>query len=91
MALPAPFAAIKDMNWVDGSQLCSHSTLFFEPSEYENPVTKEEREAKAKKICQACELQEPCLAWALSRDEGSGIWGGKTKKERRDLQKRLNA
>jgi WhiB family redox-sensing transcriptional regulator len=43
------------------------------------------REAKA--ICAQCFVQAECLTWALTTHEGFGIWGGKSERERRVLQK----
>ena len=32
--------------------------------------------ARAKSICQACPLQQPCFEGALARREPWGVWGG---------------
>jgi WhiB family transcriptional regulator, redox-sensing transcriptional regulator len=39
------------------------------------------REAKA--VCRGCEVREPCLRYALERDERFGIYGGFSERERR--------
>lgn len=39
------------------------------------------REAKA--VCQACEVRQECLEYALLNDERFGIWGGLSERERR--------
>jgi WhiB family redox-sensing transcriptional regulator len=39
----------------------------------------------ARDICKSCELRDPCLAWALSRDE-HGVWGATTRHERRRIK-----
>lgn len=36
----------------------------------------------AKAICGACPVRAACLAYALARHEGHGIWGGLTAEER---------
>ena len=41
----------------------------------------------AKSICARCPVQPTCLAEALDRHEGFGIWGGMTTDERRQLRK----
>jgi WhiB family redox-sensing transcriptional regulator len=41
---------------------------------------------EAKRICETCPVREPCLRWALSSGEDSGIWGGTTGEERRALR-----
>lgn len=41
----------------------------------------------AKFICGRCIVQDECLAEALKVDEGHGIWGGLSEKERKKIQK----
>ena len=43
------------------------------------------REAKA--VCQACQVREDCLEYALANDERFGIWGGMSERERRRLRR----
>lgn len=45
----------------------------------------------AKTICARCEVCTQCLQYALERGEQHGVWGGKTEKERRDLNRRAAA
>lgn len=42
----------------------------------------------AKRICDRCEVREPCLEWAL-RHELHGIWGGVSAGERVKMRARL--
>ena len=42
---------------------------------------------EAKRICVGCEVKAECLAYALSKDERFGIWGGLSERERRRLKK----
>lgn len=42
--------------------------------------------AEAKRICRACPVRMPCLAWALDQGISSGIWGGTTEDERRAIR-----
>lgn len=44
--------------------------------------------AAAKAICRLCPVEAECLADALDRDEGFGVWGGKSERERRRLKRR---
>lgn len=53
------------------------SDLFF-------PATEDEA-APAKAICSTCPVRNPCLAFALERNERFGVWGGMTEKERARL------
>lgn len=43
------------------------------------------REARA--VCRECPVTSQCLEWALENDERFGIFGGKTERERRKIQK----
>lgn len=46
---------------------------------------------EAKRICQACPVQQRCLAWAVDLRTVSGIWGSTTDDERRDIRGRRPA
>lgn len=39
----------------------------------------------AKTVCAACDVRGLCLDYALATGEGSGIWGGKSPKQRRKI------
>ncbi|WP_257477216.1 WhiB family transcriptional regulator [Acidipropionibacterium jensenii] len=43
---------------------------------------------EAKRICEHCEVQAECLAYALANDERFGIWGGLSEMERRRIRRR---
>ena len=47
--------------------------------------------AFARTVCRGCEVRVQCLEWALATDEGWGIWGGLTEKERRALPRNRRA
>lgn len=42
---------------------------------------------EAKRICNACPVQDECLEWALDNEERFGIWGGMSERERRRLRR----
>ncbi|WP_170200589.1 WhiB family transcriptional regulator [Prauserella endophytica] len=42
----------------------------------------------AKRICNACEVQDECLREAMTESRMYGIWGGTTERERRQLKNR---
>lgn len=42
---------------------------------------------KAKAICNACDVQAECLAYALNNGENHGIWGGMSERERRRIRR----
>ena len=42
---------------------------------------------KAKAICNACEVREECLSFAINNGEKFGIWGGMSERERRRVRR----
>ena len=46
---------------------------------------------QAKAVCRSCEAQAPCLEFALSTNQESGVWGGTSEEERRKLRKQWTA
>lgn len=44
--------------------------------------------SRAKAICAACPVSAECLTWAIETNQGEGVWGGHTAKERRSLRRR---
>ncbi len=62
--------------------------LFFPPAHAERKDEREEREIRAKAICQRCTVKRDCLDFALRTREPYGIWGGLTESERQDLLSR---
>jgi WhiB family redox-sensing transcriptional regulator len=40
----------------------------------------------AKSLCATCEVQNPCLDWAIKHGE-SGYWGGASEKDRRKIRR----
>jgi WhiB family transcriptional regulator, redox-sensing transcriptional regulator len=43
--------------------------------------------AEAKSVCRACPVVGECLAWAMETGQGSGVWGGMSEDERRELRR----
>ncbi len=46
-----------------------------------------EQIAAAKAVCDSCEAKEPCLEFALTTNQDSGVWGGTSEEERRKLRR----
>jgi WhiB family redox-sensing transcriptional regulator len=66
-------------NWRDGAE-CARLALgvnFF--------PERGESAAKAKAICAACAVRQPCLEFALRTNVSCGVWGGLSGRERRQL------
>lgn len=51
------------------------------------PVAEEDA-WRAKEICNACPVKEPCLVASLENRERYGVWGGVSEKERQDMFRR---
>ena len=45
--------------------------------------------ARAKEVCGQCPVQNDCLDYALETNQDSGIWGGTSEEERRNIRRRL--
>jgi WhiB family redox-sensing transcriptional regulator len=58
--------------------------LFF-PVGTTGPAIEQIENAKA--VCRTCEALVPCLEFALSTNQDSGIWGGTSEEERRKLRR----
>ncbi len=67
------------------------TAVFFPPSTFERKDDKEERENRAKGICQACSVRKACLDYAITIKEAHGIWGGTNELERKVLLARRSA
>ena len=50
-----------------------------------------EQIASAKSVCETCESRQPCLEFALTINQDSGVWGGTSEEERRQLRKQYVA
>lgn len=46
-----------------------------------------EQIAAAKAVCMSCPSQVPCLEFALSTNQDSGVWGGTSEEDRRHLRR----
>ena len=42
---------------------------------------------KARKICNECPMQQPCLEYALRNRIDHGVWGGTSERQRRRILK----
>lgn len=44
---------------------------------------------RAKQVCGECPVRPECLQYALDTNQDSGIWGGTSEEERREIRRRL--
>ena len=74
----ARYAEVPDQSWADHA-LCAQigGDAFFPDAGVSN------RAAKA--VCGRCPVTDPCLAYALSSGQESGVWGGLSERERRAI------
>ena len=49
-----------------------------------------EQIANDKAVCRQCDSQTACLEFAIATNQDSGIWGGTSEEERRQLRKKYN-
>ena len=87
---PAPCTlTIERDDWRDVA-LCRDTDpdLFF-PVGTTGPAIEQIENAKA--VCRQCEAQAPCLEYALATNQDSGVWGGTSEEERRQLRKQYVA
>ena len=64
---------------------------FFAPPHFERKPEKDLRENAARRLCNACPVQQVCLDYALTVGESHGIWGGLNELERKRLLRRRAA
>ena len=76
-----------DESWKRLAACHGQQRLFF-PHRSERPQAKARREARARRICATCPVQEPCLEYALEQRIDHGVWGGASERERRRILKR---
>lgn len=62
--------------------------LFF-PVGTTGPAIEQIESAKA--VCRSCPAQTQCLEYAIDTNQDSGIWGGTSEDERRQIRKRQQA
>lgn len=76
--LPEP-----DANWSARAECRKHDPELMFP-ELEDRLGKD----RAKKVCRACPVVSQCLERALAEQEGYGVWGGLTERERAAINRR---
>lgn len=78
------------LDWQDQANCKGQTHLFFSPiDDFDNPKREEgrrQRIAAAKALCEACEVREDCLQWAVESRLTHGIAGGLTATERRRIK-----
>ena len=80
-----PFASVENDDWRDFAACRDTSPDLFFPVGTTGPAI--EQIAQAKAVCATCEVQAPCLEFALVTNQDSGVWGGTSEEERRKLRR----
>ena len=75
-------------DWRNGANCLKTDPELFFPIGNTGPALKQIE--KAKEVCNACDVQEACLQYALETGQDSGVWGGLSEDERRALKRRAN-
>lgn len=76
-------------DWRDLSACRDTDPDLFFPVGTTGPAIEQIENAKA--VCGQCEVQTLCLEYALTTNQDSGVWGGTSEEERRQLRKQLVA
>ncbi len=77
--VPPQYAALGKIIRQRGACVGKDSRLFFPQGDFKEII------AKAKAICDSCEVRLECLEYAIGTNQSEGIWGGKTEAERKRL------
>lgn len=79
-------ASPADWSWRLQAACRGADTAVFYGPEGERPTRKRAREGRAKEICAACPVAQPCLQYALAHRECFGVWGGLGEQERQAIR-----
>ena len=80
---------IEQDDWRDVASCRDTDPDLFFPVGTTGPAIEQIENAKA--VCNQCEAQTACLEYALSTNQDSGVWGGTSEEERRQLRKQYVA
>jgi len=79
----------EDTAWA-ADAVCAHVVRPDYDPWYAHPYRDDDLVAEAKAFCAACPVLNPCRAWALSRPQEQGVWGGMTEDERTQHRKAVH-
>jgi WhiB family redox-sensing transcriptional regulator len=71
--------------WRDDAACRDTDPSLFFPIGTTGPAIDQIEEAKA--VCRHCDVQAACLEFALATHQDSGVWGGTSEDERRQIRK----
>ena len=85
MALTLPVAPPQNADWRLLAACRNSDPALFFPIGTTGPAVEQIRSAKA--VCGQCPARQPCLDFAMSTRQDSGVWGGTTEDERHRLRR----
>jgi WhiB family transcriptional regulator, redox-sensing transcriptional regulator len=74
-----------DQRWRQRAACHAATAELFFPVGRTGPAV--EQIAAAKSVCRLCPVQLACLRFALTTNQGSGVWGGTSEEEREELRR----
>ena len=83
------FDFVDNDNWRDYAACRDTSPDLFFPIGTTGPAI--EQIAQAKAVCRSCDAQSACLEFALATNQDSGVWGGTSEEERRNIRRQAAA
>jgi WhiB family redox-sensing transcriptional regulator len=52
-----------------------------------SPAASAAQVARAKAVCDGCDVRAACLEWSLATYQDAGVWGGLDEEERREIRR----
>jgi WhiB family redox-sensing transcriptional regulator len=77
---------LRNTDWQINAECKKADPELFFPSGEKGKLTIEQIQ-QAKEFCVRCLVREQCLEYALGNGENDGVWGGKTKRERKQMKR----
>lgn len=71
-----------DLEWQLSAACAQVDPELFFPTSQGNTYTRD-----AKRVCGRCDVQTECGLYAMEHDEGFGVWGGLSERDRRRLRR----
>ncbi|MFB8244282.1 WhiB family transcriptional regulator [Streptomyces sp. NPDC055952] len=68
------------MEWLRSAACVDEDPELFFPVGTAGPAVRDV--TAAKRVCARCPVTDPCLTYALSNGQASGVWGGTCEEER---------
>ena len=88
MALINPY--IEEEEWYENAACRGTDPALFFPDGTTTPEALEKID-EAKAVCILCDSQTECLRYAIKSNQDSGVWGGTSEMERRQIRRELKS